>query len=156
MSINKKTFIYLFPFLLLIIDQLTKHLMLFKAPSEGIFLIEKTNFTFGFDLTKNPNLAFSISLPQYIIYIIVISLILTLSYCLYRAIKQKNNLLIFSFLLIILGAISNLIDRIIHGAVIDFISFQIMSFQFAVFNLADVWIVIGVFILLFKEPFKNK
>jgi signal peptidase II len=45
--------------------------------------------------------------------------------------------------LVIGGAISNVIDRLIHGAVADFFLFHIGDFEWYVFNLADVWIVAG-------------
>src|SRR3954468_24819627 len=45
--------------------------------------------------------------------------------------------------LIVAGAISNVIDRLIYGAVADFFLFRIGSFEWYVFNLADVWIVAG-------------
>jgi signal peptidase II len=46
--------------------------------------------------------------------------------------------------LIIGGAASNVIDRVIYGAVADFFLFHVGGFQWYVFNLADVWIVAGV------------
>jgi signal peptidase II len=46
--------------------------------------------------------------------------------------------------LIIGGAFSNVIDRLAYGAVADFFLFHIGSFEWYVFNLADVWIVAGV------------
>lgn len=46
--------------------------------------------------------------------------------------------------LIIGGALSNVIDRLAHGAVADSFLFHIGSFEWYVFNLADVWIVAGV------------
>jgi signal peptidase II len=42
------------------------------------------------------------------------------------------------------GALSNVIDRLVHGAVADFFLFHVGSFEWYVFNLADVWIVAGV------------
>lgn len=157
MNINKKNlFIYIVPLLLLIIDQLIKFLVLKKMPDQGIFLIQAEKLELAIRLVKNTNLAFSIPLPSILIYIIIIALVLVLSYLLYRAVKNQKNLIIFCLLLIILGAISNLFDRIVHGAVIDFVSIKIFSWQLAVFNLADVWIVLGVAILFIKEPFKIK
>ncbi len=59
--------------------------------------------------------------------------------------------------LIIGGAIGNAIDRLVHGAVMDFVLFHITtatwSFQWYVFNLADVAIVAGVVGLLYKSLF---
>lgn len=46
--------------------------------------------------------------------------------------------------LVIAGALSNAIDRLIHGAVADFFLFYAGGFEWYVFNLADVWIVAGV------------
>jgi signal peptidase II len=51
--------------------------------------------------------------------------------------------------LVIGGALSNVIDRLLYGAVADFFLFHIGSFEWYVFNLADVWIVAGVAGLLF-------
>lgn len=51
--------------------------------------------------------------------------------------------------LIIGGALSNVIDRVLHGAVADFFLFHIGRFQWYVFNIADVWIVAGVAGLMF-------
>ena len=45
--------------------------------------------------------------------------------------------------LVIAGAISNVIDRLVHGAVADFFLFHLGGFEWYVFNLADVWIVAG-------------
>lgn len=45
--------------------------------------------------------------------------------------------------LVIGGALSNVIDRALHGAVADFFLFHVASFEWYVFNLADVWIVAG-------------
>lgn len=46
--------------------------------------------------------------------------------------------------LVIGGALSNVIDRLVHGAVADFFLFHLGGFEWYVFNLADVWIVAGV------------
>ena len=57
--------------------------------------------------------------------------------------------------LIIGGALGNLVDRIIHGAVVDFISLHYAGYYWYVFNLADIWISFGVVLLLWgfwREP----
>lgn len=46
--------------------------------------------------------------------------------------------------LVIGGALSNVVDRLLHGAVADFFLFHLGGFEWYVFNLADVWIVAGV------------
>jgi len=53
--------------------------------------------------------------------------------------------------LIIGGALSNALDRAVHGAVADFFHFHVGSFSWYVFNLADVTIVAGVGLLLYES-----
>jgi signal peptidase II len=62
--------------------------------------------------------------------------------------------------LIIGGAVGNALDRVVHGAVMDFVLFHITAagwtLQWYVFNLADVAIVAGVFGLLFESLFMHE
>lgn len=57
------------------------------------------------------------------------------------------------FALIIGGAIGNLIDRSLHGYVIDYILFHLPSWSFAVFNLADAYISAGAALVVIEEVF---
>jgi signal peptidase II len=57
--------------------------------------------------------------------------------------------------LIIGGAIGNLIDRIIYGAVADFFLFHAFGFSWYIFNIADVAIVAGVVALLYDSVREN-
>jgi signal peptidase II len=66
--------------------------------------------------------------------------------------KAENRLEAVGIGLIIGGAIGNAIDRILHGAVFDFVHFHVGSFSWYVFNVADAAIVIGV-VLMVASPF---
>ena len=61
---------------------------------------------------------------------------------------SKKNILAFS--LVFGGLFGNLLDRIIHGYVIDFIDFYIFNYNYPIFNIADSCICIGIFILLYS------
>ena len=66
--------------------------------------------------------------------------------------KEKlANLSKLSFGIMIGGVCGNLIDRLLRGGVIDYLSFEIFTYQFPVFNLADIAIVIGVLLFLISE-----
>jgi signal peptidase II len=57
---------------------------------------------------------------------------------------------------IIGGAVGNLIDRIVHGAVADFFLFHALGFSWYIFNVADIAIVAGVLALLYDSLRENR
>ncbi|MHA7774285.1 signal peptidase II [Roseibium sp. M-1] len=68
--------------------------------------------------------------------------------------RCRTKLVALALALVIGGAVGNGIDRIVFGAVVDFVHFHVGSFSWYVFNLADVWIVAGVAGLLY-DSFRN-
>lgn len=57
----------------------------------------------------------------------------------------------YGFALVIGGALGNLIDRVMHGYVVDYILFHLPTWSFAVFNLADTFITIGAALIILEE-----
>jgi len=102
----------------------------------------------------NKGIAFSIfnSDSALINYIILFIIILVIAFITRLFLTQFNKLKkneVIAYSLIIGGAVGNMIDRIMHGYVLDFIFIHYNSFYFpAIFNLADVSISLGVFFLL--------
>ena len=60
-----------------------------------------------------------------------------------------------TLILILAGASSNIIDRLIYGAVADFFHFEIASYSWYVFNIADMYIVSGLLILIYAFIYPN-
>jgi len=60
------------------------------------------------------------------------------------------------FILIASGAIGNAIDRILYGKVVDFIDFHFDGFHWFIFNVADIFITLGVIIMIMTEFFVKK
>jgi len=81
---------------------------------------------------------------------IVINSIITL-YIWRLAFKARSYRYYQGYCLIVGGALGNLVDRIMHGAVFDFIYFHIGTWGFPVFNLADTFIFLGVIVVLFAH-----
>lgn len=108
---------------------------------------------------RNTGAAFSI-LENNTTFLIILTVILII--VIDRLIRKENNfskLSILSLGLVMGGMFGNLIDRIIHKGVIDYLSFTIFKYDFPVFNLADIGITVGVFLLLIstlKEKEDNK
>lgn len=66
---------------------------------------------------------------------------------------QRKNLI--GATMVVAGSSSNIIDRIVYGGVIDFILLSYKNFYWPVFNIADIFIVVGIF-LLFKEGYRQE
>ena len=73
-------------------------------------------------------------------------------------IKNKHKILRLSISFVLAGAIGNWIDRVLRGEVTDFLDFYIFGYDYPVFNIADICINIGTFMLfiyilfIYKEP----
>ena len=128
--------------LVIIIDQISKHLILSNIDySQPIKIIE--NF-FYINHVHNPGAAFGIFPNSRIFFIIfaVITVIVLVIYCFKQTPAKNFHKIIFG--LIIGGAIGNLIDRIRFGYVIDFLDFYFGKFHYPTFNIADTSICIGI------------
>lgn len=136
----------------LVIDQIIKYL--FSNVIEGFVLIP--NFL-SFIYAENKGVAFSmLSGNRLFIIGVSIILLLVLLHMLKNDLNNKDDktLLNFSYGLLFGGIFGNLIDRVIRGYVIDYVSLKIFGYYFPIFNLADVAITVGV-ILLIIYNFKN-
>lgn len=135
--------------ILLCIDQISKLLVVnLLTKTDSITIIK--NF-FYLTYINNDGAAFSILVGKRILLILIAVLVIVM---LIRYIKKnniQNKLELVSISLIIGGSLGNLMDRVVRGYVIDFLDFKIFNYNFPIFNLADTFIVIGVFLLLLKE-----
>ena len=152
---KKNIFCILFVFLLVVIDQINK-LLVVNLLENGNYIIIKNLLRFSF--VKNEGAAFGI-LSGNLLILVIITLILILY--IFREIRKNvdNKLMLFSYLLILSGALGNLIDRIFRGYVVDFISFRFFGKDMAIFNMADSYITVGVIaliIILIGEMYHGK
>ena len=84
-----------------------------------------------------------------------ILILLIISGILFLMLKSKG-LERYSLLMILGGALGNVFDRIFTNAVPDFIDFHIGNFHWFIFNIADIFITLGVVFMIILELFKNK
>lgn len=128
------------------LDQISKLLItFFMNLNESIVLIP--NF-FRLTYVHNEGAAFSMLNGFRWIFVIIsiIALYLVYNYFIKDKKTEKCEIIIYSML--ISGIIGNMLDRIFYGYVIDFLDFKIFGYNFAIFNLADSFIVISVLILI--------
>lgn len=82
----------------------------------------------------------------FFILIALITIILTSLFIKKSSYISKLDIAVYSLLLG--GIIGNLIDRIIHGYVIDYIDFNFLGFNFPIFNFADICIVLSILLII--------
>ena len=137
---NKKHLIIIIGLIIILLDQITKILVI----NENIILIPNLLL---FTYTQNTGTAFGIGSNNAIIIIILNIIVLGVIIKFLKERKDDVEMNIFiSLILIASGGISNLIDRIFRGYVVDFIDVNL--FNFPNFNVADISIIIGIGILL--------
>ena len=113
------------------------------------------NKFFNISYFRNTGGAWSI-LSNHTWLLIVFSLLIIVFIIGYiRKNKVNKRLELIGYSMILGGSIGNLFDRIVYGYVIDFLDFNIFGYSFPIFNLADTFIVLGVFMLLF-DSFRGK
>ena len=83
-------------------------------------------------------------------FIIIIILILI------YFIRRSRGIEKYSFLIILAGALGNVFDRFLYSAVPDFIDIHYQNFHWFIFNVADIFITLGVLLLIFSELLMKK
>lgn len=137
-----------FCFDILVLESVIKYYFIMnKIPQGGFYLfgglLQINYFT-------NTNIAFGLPLPQALIIVLVLLLLIFLSLLWWWHLLLQDLSRLAAVSVIIIGALSNLLDRLFFGQVIDYLNI----FIWPVFNLADILIVGGVglyLILNFKK-----
>jgi len=126
------------------LDKLNYSSELYKSKFLNINLIWNEGIAFGLLSFDQGNLYNLISLLIAIIIVIVFFMII-----------KNNNIKRYPLLMIFGGAVGNLYDRITFKAVPDFIDFHIGEFHWFIFNVADIFISVGVIFMIFFELIGN-
>ena len=110
---------------------------------------------FSLTYVKNEGIAFSM-LEGNLWFIIFLSLLIIGGIFFSIRFKKLSWVESGAYALIIGGAIGNVLDRVIYGYVIDFFDFTLFGYEMAIFNVADVFIVLGVCFLIGNEFLKGR
>ena len=127
------------------LSELQNGLDIYLNPYLNLYLIWNKGIAFGL-LSFNQDIIYNIITVLIAIIIIVI---------LYVALKSQGFRK-YSLLLVLSGALGNIFDRIYYSAVPDFIDLHIKNFHWFIFNIADIFITLGVLCLIYEELFLNK
>ena len=141
-------------FSIFLIDQVSKYYIIdiFEFQNEAIYLSSFLNL----QLIWNEGIAFGLlSFENNLYYNSITFVIIVVILILFFLIKNDDQYSYF-YSIIIGGALGNLVDRIRYSSVPDFIDFHIYNFHWFVFNIADMFVCLGVICLIVAEIFFNK
>ena len=155
---NIKKFFYIsliIPIFIFILDRISKVYVINLSKSaldKELFSSKFLNIT----LIWNEGIAFGLfSFNQdYFYNLLTLIILFVVFFVLMMVIKNKGNQK-YALLMILGGAIGNLYDRVFFKAVPDFIDFHIGEFHWFVFNVADIFICLGVFFMILSEFIGN-
>ena len=152
---NNSIIVFIFVTLTFLIDRVSKILIIKKTNEIGRDQIFSSKFI-NFELIWNKGIAFGLfslsdGLSYKLITVLIIFIVIILIYFILRSRGYEK----FGLMLILGGALGNLFDRIFYNAVPDFIDLHVNSYHWFIFNVADIFISIGVFIMIMTE-FINK
>lgn len=156
---KKKKYLFLI-FIIFLIDQITKIIISNNINLNGSVTVIKNFFSLTY--VKNTGAAFGFFSGKTLL-ITIISIFIFI-YLLMELIKNKSNIKIInlSFSFILGGLVGNLYDRIVLGYVRDFMDFTIFNKGFAIFNIGDIFIVVGCFVFIIgalleaRNDYKNR
>ena len=131
-------------FYIIYLDKINVGSEIFSSKFLNIYLIWNEGIAFGLFSFNENNLYNFLTLFILIIIFVILFMIFKSS-----GFKKYSLLMIFG------GALGNVFDRIIYKAVPDFIDFHIGNFHWFIFNLADVFISLGVIFMILYELFIN-
>ncbi len=126
------------------LSELKNSLDIYVTPYLNLFLIWNKGVAFGL-----------FSIDETIIYRLITYIIAVIIFVLLIIMIKNNNIKRYFYSLIVGGALGNLYDRIFYSAVPDFIDLHYQDFHWFVFNVADIFITIGVLCLILVEVFSN-
>jgi signal peptidase II len=128
----------------LLLDQLTKAIIIAKLPADGFLHVIPGLF----DLyhAHNEGAAFGLFKGHPVLFFLVVSTLAVGFIFYYFTRLERHHLLMAGSLALILGgATGNMLDRVRHGFVVDFLRFYVGDNSWPTFNVADIAIVVGVF-----------
>ena len=138
----KRVSVYLGVLLLIIVDQVAKLVVINSMKDKSITIIKGI---LSFTYCENRGVAFSFGYGHVPLFIVINLLIIGGLTVYYEKNKSEFKSFISKifFTMVIAGGASNLLDRVVRGFVVDFIDISEL-FDFAVFNVADIFIVVGI------------
>tara|TARA_Y100000287_G_C14160399_1_gene324410 strand:+ start:171 stop:665 length:495 start_codon:yes stop_codon:yes gene_type:complete len=142
-------------FLIFILDRFSKIYVIYLSEKNNYSQIFSSKFL-DIHLIWNEGIAFGLlSFSETYFYNLISTIIAIIIFILFLMIIRSKGLKKLLLISILGGAIGNFYDRMVYKAVPDFIDFHINDFHWFIFNIADIFISIGVFFMILFEIIDN-
>ena len=142
-------------FLIFILDRFSKIYVIYLSEKNNYSQIFSSKFL-DIHLIWNEGIAFGLlSFSETYFYNLISTMIAIIILILFLMIIRSKGLKKLLLISILGGAIGNFYDRMVYKAVPDFIDFHINDFHWFIFNIADIFISIGVFFMILYEIIDN-
>ena len=126
-------------------DKLNFNSEIYSSKFLNIHLIWNEGIAFGlFSFNED----YLYNFLTFLIFVVIIFIIFM--------IRQSDPVRKYALLLVLGGALGNFFDRLIYKAVPDFIDFHVGNFHWFIFNVSDIFITIGVIVMILLELTTNK
>ena len=155
--LNKNFLINLLTILsIFFLDRISKYFVISQSEKNLSYDLFQSKFL-NINLIWNEGIAFGLlSFGNEVFYNIISILIAIIIIILFIMIFKAEKIKKYSYIIICGGALGNLFDRIIYKSVPDFIDFHYNEFHWFIFNIADIFISLGVLCLIYDEIFLEK
>ena len=148
---NKYVLLFFVSGVLIVMDQYTKLMVSLHIPLN--YSVKVVEGFFNFTHIRNSGVAFGLFASQQseykaLMFIAISTIAIIAILVIFHQTPKEKQMVQTGLILIFSGAIGNLIDRILHGEVIDFVDFFINRHHFPAFNIADSCITVGVIMMV--------
>ena len=142
--------------LIFLIDRVSKLVIIGSPETYEQYGMSVTSFL-SFNLIWNEGIAFGLfSFDKKIYYNLLTIFIILITIIIIWLMLKSKGFERFSFIMIIGGSLGNIFDRIFYSAVPDFVDVHINNFHWFIFNVADIFITLGIIFLIGIEIFNDK
>ena len=139
-----------------LIDRVSKLVIIGSPETYEQYGKSVTSFL-NFNLIWNEGIAFGLfSFDEKFYYNLLTIFICLITLVIIWLMLKSKGFERFSFIMIIGGSLGNIFDRVFYSAVPDFIDIHVKNFHWFIFNVADIFITLGIIFLICIEIFNNK
>ena len=154
--IKKKILSFILILSIFVLDRISKLIIINLEPLYGIKSYSVFSFL-NFELIWNDGIAFGmLSFNDEFYYNVITMVIVIITLIIFLLMIKSSHIEKYGFLMVFGGSLGNIFDRLYYSSVPDFIDIHFNNFHWFIFNVADIFITLGVIVLIYSEFIKKE